>query len=166
LTGLFLFWLVALVTSRSSPAPVARVDMSVSAGGVVELYINDPGKVPYRLPVKQGIRTTYALPLRSEEISYFRLDPTDAGDANIDIYGITVEGRPGDALQLTPEEIAGWSTANVSSPRRQNGLVEFTSTTDDPVLQAPRLLWRASAGIDLPAGIHILFPRPAWRRRS
>jgi len=27
------------------------------------------------------------------------------------------------------------------------------------VLQAPRLLWRASAGIDLPAGIHILFPR-------
>jgi len=88
----------------------------------LQLYINDPGKVPYRLPVKQGIRTTYAFPLRSDEISYFKLDPTDAGNANIDIYGIIVEGRPGDTLQLTPEEIAGWSTANVSSPRRQTVL--------------------------------------------
>jgi hypothetical protein len=159
LLALLLCGVAAQYVRTEQPSPlVVTVDMSASGGGGVELFLNDLSRPPYRLSIKAGQRTTYEFQVSQKDISLFRLDPTDAANAQLAIFGITVDAGAGESLRIRPGEIAGWSKANLSSAREHDGAVEFTSTTDDPMLVAPAALWKSPPGrLYLPAGVTVSY---------
>ena len=64
----------------------------------------------------------------------FRLDPTYAADATINIYGITFESGGQTVLQIPPAAIASWQQANIAENRLIPGTLSMKASNDDPIL--------------------------------
>jgi hypothetical protein len=66
------------------------IDMMVSRGDRLELYLNDETLQPYRLGVVPNERQTYHFQDLPSRIRFIRLDPTTASGARVIIYAIRV----------------------------------------------------------------------------
>jgi hypothetical protein len=110
------------------------VDMLVDRGGAVEVYLNDPSLPPLRAAVTPNVRTKYRFSGIPLHVKMFRLDPTDAADATINIYGITFESRGQTVLQIPPAAIASWQQANIAQNRLIPGALSMKASNDDPIL--------------------------------
>src|SRR5437879_5338237 len=69
---------------------VVLVDLRVSSGSSVELFVNDLARQPFRQSLLPGQRQVYRFEPIVEDIRLLRLDPTDAMSATIDVYSITI----------------------------------------------------------------------------
>jgi len=117
-----------------------EVDMMVSRGYGVDLYLNDWQHPPERVPLIPGQRNVYRFVNVPREIGLLRLDPTDQPDAQIRIYGITIRSRTQTFLQLAPSQLKNWNFNNLSVPKEEDGALVFTDTNDDPAAWSPLAL--------------------------
>jgi hypothetical protein len=117
-----------------------EADMMLSAGGGVELWINDWQHPSEKMPVVPGERHVYRFQKLPREIHLVRLDPTDLANARIVIYGITIRSRTQVLRKFEPAELSTWTSRNLSAPKTEDGGLAFTSTNDDPIFVAPVLL--------------------------
>jgi hypothetical protein len=122
------------------PAHVV-VDMQVSAGQTAELYLNDLTREPLRQPVMPGQRHRYRFGEVYESLRLFRLDPTEAPGATVDIYGITVADEQGVIQTFDAATIVAWGVLNIEPPRLVDGAARFVPTSNDPIIQT---------GVDVP----------------
>jgi hypothetical protein len=127
-----------------------EVDMMVSRGIGVDLWVNDWQHPAERLPVVAGQRHIYRFASVPRNISLLRLDPTDLPDARVILYGIAFRNRNQVLQQFGPVELKTWSRTNLSPPKDEDGGLEMSSLNDDPMLTTPLTL-------QLPGGkLHVL----------
>ena len=122
-----------------------EVDMLVSRGAGVELFLNDWEHTPERLPVVEGQRHRYRFTNVPNRIQLIRLDPTDLPDARIVIYSVVAKDRSHVFEQLGPAELKAWALSNLTAPREEAGGLVLNSTNDDPVLVG-RPSWQLPGG--------------------
>jgi len=123
-----------------------EVDMLISRGSGVDVWLNDWQHPGERLPVVAGQRHVYRFLTVPREISLLRLDPTDLPDARIVLYGITIRNQSQIFRQFGPAELKGWSRVNLSEPKDEDGGLAYTDLNDDPMLITPLAL-------QLPGGV-------------
>lgn len=111
------------------------VDMLVSRGDLVEIYLNDTSLEPRRLPVIPNQRKTYHFDHLPAHISLFRLDPTNADNARMSIHGIRFSIGDRTVQQLTPADISRWNLPNITVRSVDAEVLEMASTTDDPRME-------------------------------
>ena len=114
-----------------------EVDMLVTRGNRVELWLNDWQHPSEQLPVIAGERHVYRFVRVPQKITLLRLDPTDMPDARILIYRVTVRSGRQIFRQFGPAELKTWSRMNLSAPQDEDGGVALAGLTDDPILTAP-----------------------------
>ena len=114
--------------------PGIEVDMQISRGTFVELFLNDLD--PYRQPAAAGERHVYRFEKLPYNITRLRLDPTEQSDAQIAIYSVTVKSGERVVRQFGPATLNNWTHTNLSAAREEAGGLVLTSTTDDPILSA------------------------------
>ena len=137
---------VLLQNQMARTGTALEVDMMVSHGKIVELWLNDWQHPSEKLPVIEGRRHVYRFLRLPGEINLLRLDPTDLPDARVVIYGVTVRGPTQIFQQFGPAELKTWSRLNLSAPKEEGGGLALTDLNDDPILTTP-------LSIRLPGGI-------------
>ena len=136
-------WLAALRFGAPDPQKEANsieVDMLVSRGNIVELWVNDWQHPPEDLPVVAGERHIYQFKKVPREVTLIRLDPTEQPDARIVIYSLAVKSGDRIVRQFGPAEMKSWTFANLSTPREENGGLVLQDTNDDPIVWTPVIL--------------------------
>jgi hypothetical protein len=137
----------ALLVARGTPPPREEaatrsepgieVDMLVSRGNMVELWVNDWQHPSERLPVIAGERHVYQFKQVPREITLIRLDPTEQPDARIVIYSLAVKAGDRVVRQFGPAELKNWTLVNLSPPKEENGGLALLDSNDDPILWSP-----------------------------
>lgn len=155
-----MFALITLTHLYGSAGAVLEVDMASSAGGTMEIYINDLTADPYRTGLSVGKRQVYRFSGIQEDIHLLRIDPGDTADATIDIYGVRVADAGQTLRTFSPQEIMGWRKYNIGQARIVDGFLRITASTHDPILQTgvtiplirnyPAFLGQAMAGLQQP----------------
>ena len=136
-------WLAALRFGAPDPQKETNsieVDMLVSRGNIVELWVNDWQHPPEDLPVVVGERHVYQFKKVPREVTLIRLDPTEQPDARIVIYSLAVKSGDRIVRQFGPAEMKSWTLVNLSTPREQNGGLVLQDTNDDPIVWTPVIL--------------------------
>ena len=150
-----------------TPEPVRiEVDLFVSAGTNLELFLNDLTRIPMSQRLAPGERRRYVFEGISEDITLLRIDPTDEPGAAVDVYSIVVRGRDGVIARFGPQALAGWSSSALTTIAVDEAVLRLRSTTFDPILltrmaipvrkagrwgmwlpmvNAPDILWRVAA---------------------
>jgi hypothetical protein len=124
-----------LAVRRLTPEPVrVDVELAVSAGTTIEVFVNDLTRPPLRQPLVPGERRTYSFGGIVEDIAMLRLDPTDAADAIVDVYSIAVVGSQGSLKQFEPAAIAGWSANAITVDSIEESAVHLRTSSTDPIL--------------------------------
>ena len=118
----------------SGVAVSVDADMTVGRGNLVELFLNDLQLQPYRLPIVAGQRHVYHFENLPHKITLLRLDPTEAPNAQVVIYGLTVMSGDRVIRQFTPAEMKDWTMSSLTAPKEEAGGIVMTSTTNDPLL--------------------------------
>src|SRR5579871_1038814 len=111
-----------------------EVDMLVSRGNTVDLFLNDWQHPPERVPVVPGQRHVYRFSKVPPNISLIRLDPTDVASARFVIYSVAVKSGSQVLRQFGPADLKGWKQNQVSPPREEGGGLAMNDTGDDPIL--------------------------------
>ena len=128
--------LVAAVYGLTPVPARVDVDLTVSAGTTVALFVNDLARPPQVLPLVPGERHTYRFEGIVENITMLRVDPTDVSGATIDFHSITVVGADGIQAQFSPQALAGWASSALTRLGVDAAALHLTSTTADPILTA------------------------------
>ena len=123
-----------------------EVDMMISRGNGVDLFLNDWQHPAERVEAVPGQRHIYRFGKVPREITLLRLDPTDLPDARIVIYGVAIRNRSQIFQQFGPAEVKGWNRNNLSAPKDEDGGVALTDLNDDPILTT-------TMSLRLPGGI-------------
>ncbi len=123
--------LPSVVTTNSG---AVLVDMRLSSGSSVELYVNDVLRPPFRQSLAPGKRQLYRFEPILEDIHSLRLDPTDIDSATIDIYGITVTNDEESIQVFDPAALAASRFGGVTGPRVIDGTLHIISTSNDPII--------------------------------
>lgn len=113
------------------------LDMEVSAGSGVELFVNDVRRQPLKHPLRPRERALYRFPEIQEDVTWLRIDPTDASGATIEIHSLTIQDLHGDSRTLTSHDLERWTRSGLGEPRFARGALQLTSATADPYLQLP-----------------------------
>lgn len=104
------------------------IDMSISAGGQANLWINDQSKPPLTAKTFPNDRQRYKFLGLTEDIAYLRLDPAPGIEGQtIRIYGIEINSPNGDIKKIDPKEISVWKTYGGSGGKLFPDFIEFTS---------------------------------------
>jgi hypothetical protein len=114
-----------------------EVDMTVSRGTLVELFVNDLSLPAYRQQAYLGQRHLYRFEKLPHFLTLLRLDPSEQADARVEIYSITVKSGDWIVKQFGPPGLKDWTLNNLSAPKEDAGSLIMTSTTDDPILWSP-----------------------------
>jgi hypothetical protein len=112
--------------------PSIEVDMVVSDGNVVELWLNDWAHPSEKLTLVPHERHVYRFNNVPANISLVRLDPTEAERARIQIYSLTVKAGNRTVAQFMPAQLKDWTLHDTSAPKEEEGALVVTSTTTDP----------------------------------
>jgi hypothetical protein len=120
--------------AEAPPATTIEIDMMVSQGDLIELYLNGEVAAPLRLPVVAGKRHTYRFERVPKHLTVIRLDPTAVQSAHVLIYSITLslEGRT--VKRFSPSDLQSWQFINLVAERGDPAALAVFSTTDDPIL--------------------------------
>lgn len=143
-----------------SAGAVLELDMASSAGGNMEIYINDLRADPLRATLVGGERRVYRFDGILEDIHLLRIDPGEVPGATVDFYGIRVVDAGTPLRSFSPQEILRWSKANIAESSLTNDFVRFVASNNDPILQTgvaitlnrdyPAFLGRFMAGLQQP----------------
>ncbi len=110
------------------------VDMQVSAGTRVHLYVNDETLPPLRAALEPGSRRVYTFSGAYTHISRLRLDPTDARDAAILICGFSLTDDDGPVVQVGPLSADTWGGVDVTAGDAPAGCAGYRATSANPIL--------------------------------
>jgi len=131
-----------MVESRVS----IEVDMQIDRGTIVELFVNDLSREPYRDTAILGHRHIYSYDKLPHDINLLRFDPTEQNDTHIVIYSITVKSGSRAFKTFGPAELKNWTRLNLSTPVEEGGGLVMSSVTDDPILSV-------TPGLRLPGAV-------------
>lgn len=124
-----------LVLYGLTPEPARiEIDLSVSGGTSIELFLNDLTRRPLTQRLVLGQRRQYVFDGIAEDITLLRIDPTNENGATVDIYSVVVKGREGVLAQFGPQALAGWTSSALTTIGLDGTALRLRSTTDDPVL--------------------------------
>lgn len=129
--------MAALATHEAGAVVV--VDMEVSAGGRVELFLNDLSRPPLTQRLEQGRRAQYAFPVAAEDISLIRLDPTDDPSAAVRIHSLEVTANGRRLARFDPPALLQWQRSGFE-PTVADDVLAFTAATSDPVLSSQQVI--------------------------
>jgi hypothetical protein len=148
---------IAAMRPAETPSvpPAIEVDMRVSRGTIVDLFVNDWQHPPERLPVAPGVRQVYRFSNVPRDIRLVRLDPTDLPDARIEIYSLKVKAGTLTVREVRPEELKNWTLVNVSPPAAENDALVLQARNDDPIL------WTSGLAIHIPG--ETVKPSVVWK---
>ena len=110
------------------------IDMEVDKGIAIEVYVNGKATPVSRLSLNPGQRQVYRFSGMPEIIKQIRIDPTDAPQANIKIYGLVFSRGEEKLRQLPGALLQAWSLLNVHSIETNGTFCHLESTTDDPII--------------------------------
>ena len=129
-----------------SKSTVLVVDLKVSNGTRLEIYVNGNYSEPLLGKLVPGQRQQYRLTGLAETIRTMRIDPGEAPNAVIDFYGIWAEDKDGAFGRIPASTIAGWQSANLTSSGVVDGAAHFVASSNDPMLLAqPNLTLRSTS---------------------
>ena len=123
--------------AAASSEPGIEVDMLVSRGNMVELWVNDWQHPSEQLPVIAGERHVYQFKKVPREITLIRLDPTEQPGARIVIFSLAVKAGDRVVRQFGPAELKNWTLVNLSPPKEENGGLVLLDSNDNPILWTP-----------------------------
>ena len=108
------------------------MDLEADKGDAVEVYLNGSG-YPLRQRLVPRQRVTYVFNGAPSNISTLRLDPTDANEAHVTLFGLEVADSQGTLRRFTPSDVMHGRPANITTPELREGAFRFVSATDDPM---------------------------------
>jgi hypothetical protein len=118
-----------------APEPIrVEVDLAASAGGRIELFLNDLSRPPLGRPLVPGERRRYVFDGIAEDITLLRIDPTDTSGAMVEIFSVVVSGRQGRLAEFGPQALAGWSSSGVAAVGVDAGALRLRAMTSDPII--------------------------------
>ncbi|MDC0986218.1 hypothetical protein OAS67_02875 [Alphaproteobacteria bacterium] len=104
------------------------VDMSVSSGGVSNMWVNDQTQRPMNVKLIPDVRTVYEFSGVAEDIRYLRLDPLPGiRGATIRIYNVEIQSPAGGKQRLGPSDLAKWQVFNGSRVALTDNYIEYVS---------------------------------------
>jgi hypothetical protein len=135
LTGVItLGGIVGILRSGSEKVVEINVDMRVSTGTRLHLYVNDETKPPFRATLVEGARHVYKFAGAFSRITRIRLDPTDAKGASVEICGLSVADGRGPSHELGPVSTSTWGAIDAVAATASTGCTGFTSTSSNPII--------------------------------
>ena len=123
-----------------APLPSSRlaalvVDMEVTAGRRAQVFINNQSARPLDVDLQLNIRRSYEFKFSRQDLTALRLDPTDAQNAEVRIYGIDLLDRGSVVRRFAPAELRSWNVSGMEY-RDEPHVLTFTSISADPMLFA------------------------------
>ena len=112
------------------------VDMNASSGYEIALFLNDWSRPPFEQAIVHGRRHVYVFSGIAEDITLFRLDPTDAKSADVHLYSVQVLDSKGLIRTYRRAELANWRQANQKPLPSDDEAFHLLSTSDDPMMVA------------------------------
>ncbi len=127
---------IALLGRISLPsATYIKVDMEVSGGQNLEVFLNDLTREPYRVPLQPGQRHSYILgPVWDSSITLLRVDPTDVSNADIAIHGVALYNERGVFAAFDSQALSHFKFHCMDNTRDEREALRAVSSTDDPFL--------------------------------
>ena len=118
-----------------SGSATLRVDLAVSAGQVIQVFVNDTSREPLRASIIPGVRHTYEFPGIVEDVNMLRFDPTDIGDADVVIHSVELVAASRTLAKYGPSEVSTWWRNGIVPQEVDRGF-GFRSAHSDPILQS------------------------------
>ena len=142
---------------------VLVLDMKVSSGTRLEVYVNHDFNEPLSGKLVPGQRKQYRLKGLVDDIRSLRIDPGESPGAGIDFFGIWAEDKNGTFAHIPAAAIANWASANVTHRGVIGDAARFVASTNDPMLFAePNIKLRNES----PALIARIVNMLAWPRSA
>lgn len=117
-------------------APVTLdVDAEINKGSIIEVFYGLKFTGEERIPVRTG-RTSYRFHLPPHLVP-FRLDPTDAANAEMRIYKLTFLNNVHPVEEIFPEDLRKGDKYNLDEIGVSTNVFEMKSLTDDPQIVFP-----------------------------
>ena len=135
-----------------------EADMQVSAGQIIEVYVNDPMLPPYRASILPNERHVYRFEGIPANLKYLRIDPTEAPDSHFSLYSVSIVSAGRILRNFGPADLRLWRTVNMTASDNSAALVAV-STTNDPAM-ATDLSFVAATSPPWVSYITDLFRRP------
>jgi len=110
-----------------------RIDMEVSTGRGIYVFLNDLARRPTTLPVEPAVRKVYEFEVPRENLSLLRIDPTDVAGATVRIYGVEVAAEGRTIARFTPQDLRVWSISGLTLVDDPAAFAVISSN-DDPML--------------------------------
>jgi hypothetical protein len=122
------------------------IDAEISAGTAIEAYFNSDWTHPVSTQIKPGKRVKYKLSyrgisrLRPKALESIRVDVTDAPNAVVTIYSISVKDGSEKAKMTGSQLFASASLSGLEAVKQVGNAGTFRASTNDPFLfLAPKL---------------------------
>ncbi|WP_141400387.1 hypothetical protein [Magnetospirillum sp. 15-1] len=113
-----------------------RVDMTVSDGQWVELFINNVRDTPQRQRLLPGARHLYEFRGLNNDLTFLRLDPGEAPGTEIILHSIQVVDESGVVREFSPQQLmTQWGTHNISGREIRDGALHMVAVNNDPILE-------------------------------
>lgn len=159
--GFLLFATIPRAFEHNATALV--LDLRVSAGTRLEVYVNENFNEPLFGQLIPGQRKQYKLKGLIEDIRSLRIYPGEASGAEIDLFGIWTEDAKGPFARIPAEAIANWNVANLTSLGVQDSAARFVARSNDPILMAQtRIALRTNLPAPVAKFVNLMrFPRSA-----
>jgi hypothetical protein len=135
--------LVSLYRALPLADTSVELDISISRGGSIELFVNDLTIPPQSQPIKIGQRQVYTFSGITRDILMLRVDPTDAGDVTLELHGLTVRDHNGIKARFDAPALAGWQMTGLAVLTVTPDVLTMRSIDADPIL---------STVVQIPAG--------------
>jgi hypothetical protein len=113
-----------------------EVEMAVSRGAFVELYVNNSTFSPLRLPVVASQRHKYTFTPVPTRLTTIRIDPSPEAQSRIALYAVRILGAHGVLREFGPAELRKWHSTNLSTEAESPSELVFSSTSDDPIFSS------------------------------
>lgn len=97
----------------SSTSVDLEADMQISRGQYVGAYINDLTLQPRWLGIAPNIRQHYRFEHIPARLTHLRIDPTNAPDAQISVFGISIISQGRVVRRFSASELASWRLYNL-----------------------------------------------------
>jgi hypothetical protein len=127
--------LLALPGLTIGPAATIKIDMDVSAGDSLALFVNAFDRAPRRVGVVPGSRRVYAFGGFASEIRVMRFDLSERKDATITVHSVEVVDEDGLLKRFAPADIARWNTTDLRLVEANADFARFVSTGSNPHIQ-------------------------------
>jgi hypothetical protein len=129
--GMLLLALPRLLITQSA---TLKLDMQISGGSTVGLYVNRFDRAPARVNIVPGSRRIYSFGGITSDIVLFRLDVSDQIGAEIKLYGAVVDDQDGVLRRFDPAEIARWPRSEMNLVESAADVVTFVASGKNPYL--------------------------------